>query len=74
MGSARESRHRDLLVDPDGTVVGYARTERPALHEIHHRFFRTGPAEFVGRFHAADEPLRATCRERRVSLAGTSAG
>ncbi|MDP9863299.1 MULTISPECIES: HAD-IA family hydrolase [Streptosporangium] len=58
-----------LLVDLDGTVVDYAQTERGALHEVHHRFFQMGRAEFLARFHAANEPLWAAYREHRITLA-----
>ncbi|WP_433250719.1 HAD-IA family hydrolase [Streptosporangium sp. CA-135522] len=56
-------------MDLDGTVVDYARTERGALHEVHHRFFRMGRAEFLTAFHAANEPLWAAYREHRITLA-----
>ncbi|GIH91135.1 noncanonical pyrimidine nucleotidase, YjjG family protein [Planobispora siamensis] len=69
MSSARESRYRVLLVDLDGTVVDYARTENGALRETHRRFFRTGLSAFLRDFHAANEPLWADYRERRIGLA-----
>ncbi|MBG0827519.1 HAD-IA family hydrolase [Planomonospora sp. ID67723] len=69
MSSARESRYRVLLVDLDGTVVDYARTEAGALREVHHRFFRSGLRAFLHDFHAANEPLWAAYRERRIDLA-----
>ncbi|GAA3107814.1 HAD-IA family hydrolase [Streptosporangium carneum] len=69
MGSAGRHRYGVLLVDLDGTVVDYARTERDALHEVHRRFFRMSRAEFLTAFHAANEPLWAAYREHRITLA-----
>ncbi|MBG0813824.1 HAD-IA family hydrolase [Planomonospora sp. ID82291] len=86
MGSARERRYQVLLVDLDGTVVDYARTEDCALREVHRRFFRGDPHNphgphgpdgppvlrdfpaFLRAFHAANEPLWAAYRERRIDL------
>ncbi|MGV9330036.1 HAD family hydrolase [Streptosporangium sandarakinum] len=58
-----------MLVDLDGTVVDYARTERAALAEVRRRFFRMDHAEFLAAFHAANEPLWAAYREHLITLA-----
>jgi HAD superfamily hydrolase (TIGR01549 family) len=62
--------YRVLLIDLDGTIVDYARTEAAALAAVHTEFFRECAAfgEFTAGFHACNGELWAAYRRGDVSL------
>jgi FMN phosphatase YigB (HAD superfamily) len=59
-----------LLIDLDGTVVDYARTEAAALAAVHTEFFRRYASfpEFAAGFHAGNGALWAAYRRGDLSL------
>jgi FMN phosphatase YigB (HAD superfamily) len=63
-------RYQVLLVDLDGTVVDYARTEAAALAAVHAEFFRSRAAlaEFTAGFHACNGELWAAYRRGDLDL------
>lgn len=65
-----EGWYQVLLIDLDGTVVDYARTEAAALAAVHAEFFsgRASFAEFAAMFHACNDDLWAAYRAGRLSL------
>jgi HAD superfamily hydrolase (TIGR01509 family) len=65
-----EGWYQVLLIDLDGTIVDYARTEAAALAAVHAEFFReyAGFAEFAAAFHACNDGLWAAYRAGRLSL------
>jgi FMN phosphatase YigB (HAD superfamily) len=62
--------YRVLLIDLDGTVIDYARTEAAALAAVHREFFAgyAGFGEFTARFHACNGELWAGYRRGDLSL------
>lgn len=59
-----------LLIDLDGTIVDYARTEMTALAAIYSEFFSDCAEfpDFVSTFHACNDELWAAYRRHEVSL------
>lgn len=59
-----------LLIDLDGTIVDYARTERTALAAIYSEFFADCAefADFASTFHACNDELWTAYRRHEVSL------
>ncbi|MQA95685.1 MAG: HAD-IA family hydrolase [Streptosporangiales bacterium] len=59
-----------LLVDLDGTVVDYDRTEDAALRDVHGAYFegRLPLGEFRRAFHRANDELWAAYRRREIDL------
>src|SRR5579875_1655184 len=62
--------YRVLLLDLDGTIVDYARTEEAALAAVHAEFFRRHVSypEFRRAFHACNDELWAAYRRHQVDL------
>lgn len=63
-------RYQILLIDLDGTIADYARTEASALASVHAAFFSGcfSFPEFVRAFHACNDELWAAYRRHEITL------